>query len=224
MATIRLGKINASELTSAVLADKTFQAALREALSVAKVRIGKATVASFKRTTAGRGLRTGVFDGKPELDIKAHLGFDDTRAKKAYDAIEEVLQKALEIAPLRKDRNAIRIRVSYTNLEDYILENSTDVTYPNDGASGGQIEWLQWLLKGGGTVGFAIAFGDEMGGSRSGRAVMVKSKDAEDWDIADYGNFADGDNFVVDIFTDERWQEDVQDILDKSVVRALRNI
>lgn len=220
MISIKLGKIRGDEITNVLMADKGFQAALRDALAESKRRIGAATVRAFRRTNVGRGLMTGSFNGNPEMDVKAHLGFDDAEATVAYEAIAEVLQQALEIAPLRKDRSVIRIRVSYTDLDDYVLDNASFVSYASDG---GEVNWLQWLIKGGDTIGFGIVFGDKAT-SRSERAVMVKVKNGPEWDISDYGKFAENDNFIVDIFLDERWQEDVQEILDNSVIKALRKI
>jgi hypothetical protein len=223
MTSIRLGKLNTSAVASEIFADKTFQAELRAGLDAARGRIGKATVRAFNRTQVGKGLSTNAYNGDSESDIKAHLGFDNSTGNDAAEAIREVIQEALKVAPFRKDRNVIRIRVSYDNLGDFIKENSQFVSYTSDG---GEVNWLEWLIDGGG-VSYAILFstnGKFTSISRSERAIMVTKTRLPPWDIDDYGRFAENGTFIEDIFNDERWREDVQEILDKEVVKALGRI
>lgn len=196
---------------------------IKDAVDNVTPDIVNAIMDGFRRTNLFEAL-TGALTGFKDRDLYAVLGLEENEGLGIVIAIESIIRESLELRNIVSRGGSGRFAtinnatVLTFNLSLESLENNIENLNLSYDSKGGEVPWLQWLLRGGSTPGYNIIFG-EFYTSRTGRAIMVKSPIT--WDIQDSDNFARERNFVVDILEDPVWPGVVEEIIIAEVDRLL---
>lgn len=240
MPALTLGKIPAAAIRKAVLESPRFKAALSRASKAIRKQMKSAFLRGFRRTLFYKGL---LYRGPTEDSVSAQLGFGgegETSAGSAIRLIETLFNQLVSNTEnkIRRRGREIFLDVNTGDIEE-AMANESRGSYKSVNAKGKRstVPWLKWAIEGGGVTGYGIHFltaGEAnrkyKKASRSGYAVMVKPTFGKQkaaglsWSIDDYDRFAETENFVQDIFNDEAFQKDVNDILVGAITRELKNV
>ena len=203
---------------------------LKSAIVNIQDQLIEALIQSFERTIVIQGL-LGTYAGDDTRDVQAHVGLPDDAAQLGVEEILQVIRNSLKVGPPRfrsggafskfsKAKN-----VTFTIQIEQLTEDILGISSGGYESEGGNVEWIDWLINGGGTPGYNITFTGSNkfdGFSRTGRALMTTSFGIE-WSVDDYGRFSEtGINFVEDALNDEEWLEDARQIITEEVVRLGR--
>ncbi len=223
--TIRILNLDAVKQNIIEAAMPNIEKIVLQALRDAQPKIAIAFVRAFRRTIVGQSFY-GKFEADKERDVVAHIGLTPEDADRFKKEIEDSLKDAIKISPTRRRGPHLSFEINAENIGNK-LENEVEGSYISE-ESGEVIPWLDWLLNGG-HVNATIKFEADLKGGfrnsnpRSGRAIMVNFAGKGYWSTDNYLNFSkSGDNFVVDMTTDDRWKADAEAILFKEIAEALQ--
>lgn len=225
-----------TDLVKAAVADfvskRRFPKLIDQAKDIAKPKLILSIVEAFRRTLFYKGM-AGEYAGDRQRDVQAHLGLGGGDAIESLNEMESAIESSLEVKQIIGLSNAgtfsklgssaqIVFNIGSPGLIRNIKERVSSPSYT--AKTGTVVDWLHWVLEGGGSVDMAISFNPYAialrHGSRTGRAVMVWSS-VYGWNIDDYNRFSEsGVNFIEDMMEDQALSKEMEDIIIASVTEA----
>lgn len=170
---------------------------------------------AFRRTIASKGL-LGKYAGYTPFDVQAHFGLTDTLGTQREEDILDIIGRSVTLSRITVRRTqGIYLEIGTKDLESMLLAQVQG--YRTD--DGGYIDWIEWLLGQGEQPSAGIKFGQDLLGSRSGRAVMVPGFGS--WSSQDYNNFSRTGTFIDDILADQIFINNITKILNQALIRKL---
>lgn len=170
---------------------------------------------AFRRTIASKGL-LGKYAGYTPFDVQAHFGLTDTLATQREEDILDIIGRSVTLNKITVRRSqGIYLEIGTKDLESLLLAQVQGYRT----VKGEYIDWMEWLLGQGEVVNAGIKFGENLLGSRSGRAIMIPGYSL--WSSEQYNNFSRTGSFIDDILSDQIFIDNITKILNQALIRKL---
>lgn len=195
--------------------------AVRDSL---KEPIKELVIEVIKEHPIYRGIM-GRFAGNEEMDVQAHMGLTDDLKDLFDEEFTDLLSQFLKVQ--RSQQSLLGIDILLPEKDKIVAEISSGA-YLSD-TSLIEIPWLEWLLDGVGPIDAAILYGahksgQDLLGSRSGRAIMVKpGGELGPWSTASY-KFGQKNNFIEQAFNSSKFSNKLGVIVRKAYEDQIKKL